>query len=78
MNLNSLPTHNFSELTQLKVYISTYKHDFKCLSETYLDFQVPNSFVETDGYNLVRADDPDYTKREGVVFTIRKHFLLET
>ena len=33
-NLNSLSTHNFSKLTQLKAYISVYKHDFICLSET--------------------------------------------
>ena len=27
-NLNSITAHNFSKLTQLKAYISTYKHDF--------------------------------------------------
>ena len=36
-NLNSLSAHNFSKFTQLKSYISMYKHDFICLSETYLD-----------------------------------------
>ena len=30
-NLNSLPAHNFSKLTQLKAYISMYKLDFICL-----------------------------------------------
>ena len=33
-NLNSLSAHNFSKLTQLKAYISIYKHNFLCLSET--------------------------------------------
>ena len=33
-NLNSLTTHNYSKLTQLKIYISLYKYDFICLSET--------------------------------------------
>ena len=36
-SLNSLSAHNFSKLTQLKAYTSIYKHDFICLSETYLD-----------------------------------------
>ena len=39
-NLNSLPAHNFWRLTQLKAYISMYKQDFICLSETYLDSSV--------------------------------------
>ena len=36
-NLNSITAHKYLKLSQLKVYISTYKHDFICLSETYLD-----------------------------------------
>ena len=33
-----------------------YKHDFICLSETCLDCLIPDGLLETDGYNLVRAD----------------------
>ena len=65
-NLNSLTAHNYSKLTQLKAYISIYKHDFVCLSETYLDSATPNSLLEIDGYNLIRADHPNNTKRGGV------------
>ena len=65
-NLNSLTAHNYSKLTQLKAYISIYKHDFACLSETYLDSLTPNSLLEIDGYNLIRADHPNNTKRGGV------------
>ena len=43
-----------------------YKHDFICLSETYLDSSVPDSLLKIDGYNLVRADHPSDTKRGGV------------
>ena len=43
-----------------------YKHDFICLTETYLDSSVPDILLETDGYNLVRADHPNHTKRGGV------------
>ena len=45
----------------MKAYISMYKHDFTCLSETYLD-----SLLEIDGYVLVRADHPNNIKRGGV------------
>ena len=65
-NLNSLTAHNYSKLTQLKAYISLYKHDFICLSETYLDSTTPDNLIEIDGYNLVRADHPDNIKRGGV------------
>ena len=43
-----------------------YKHDFICLSETYLDSTIPDSLLEIDGYNLVRADHPNNIKRGGV------------
>ena len=65
-NLNSITAHNFSKLTQPKTYISTYKYDFICLSETYLDSSTPNNLIDIEGYNLVRADHPDDTKRGGV------------
>ena len=65
-NLNSLSAHNFSKLTQLKAYISMYKHDFICLSETYLDSSTPDRLLEIDGYILVRADHPNNIKRGGV------------
>ena len=65
-NLNSITAHDFSKLTQLKAYISTYKYDFICLSETYLDSTTPNNLIDIEGYNLVRADHPDDTKRGGV------------
>ena len=65
-NLNSLTAHNYSKLRQLKAYISIYKHDFVCLSETYLDSTTPKSLLEIDGYNLIRAGHPNNTKRGGV------------
>ena len=65
-NLNSITAHNFSKLNQLKAYISTYKYDFICLSETYLDSSTPNNLIDIEGYNLVRADHPNDIKRGGV------------
>ena len=65
-NLNSLTAHNYSKLTQLKAYISMYKYDCICLSETYLDSTTPDNLLKIDGYNLVCADYPDNIKRGGV------------
>ena len=64
-NLNSLSAHKYL-LTQLKVYTSIYKHDFICLSETYLDSSIPDSLLEIDGYDLIRSDHPNDIKRGGV------------
>ena len=61
-NLNSLSAHNFSKLTQLKAYTLTYKRDFICLSETYLDSSIPGSLPEIDGYNLIRSNHPNGIK----------------
>ena len=50
----------------MKAYISMYKHDFICLSETYLDSSTPDSLLEIDRHVLGRADHPNNTKRVGV------------
>ena len=65
-NRNSLSAHNFSKLTQLKAYTSIYKHDFICLSETYLDSSIPDSLLEIDGYDLIRSGHPNDIERGGV------------
>ena len=45
-----------------------FKHDFLCLLETYLDHTIPDSLLEIDKYNLIRADHPNNIKRGGVCF----------
>ena len=47
--LNSLTAHDFLKLTLLKVYNSTYKHDFICLLETHLDSITLDSLLEIEG-----------------------------
>ena len=62
-NLISITAHNFSKLTQLKAYVSTYKYDLICLSEkTYLDSSIPDDMIEIEEYNLVCADHPNNIK----------------
>ena len=75
-NLNSLSAHNFSKLTQMKAYMSVYKHDFICLSETYLDSSTPDSLLEIDGYILVRANHPNNIKRGGVCIYYNESLLV--
>ena len=75
-NLNSSSAHNFSKLTQLKAYIFMYKHYFICLSETYLDPAIPDSLLEIDGYNLVRADHPNNIKRGRVCIYYEESLLV--
>ena len=65
-NLNSITVYNFSKPTKLKAYILTYKHDFICLSETYLDSLIPDNLIDIKGYNLVHTDHPGNIKRGGV------------
>ena len=65
-NLNSLSAHNFSKLTQVKVYISIYKHDFICLLKSYLGFLSTDSFLEIYRHNLVRVNRPNETKGDGI------------
>ena len=62
-NLNSLAAYNYSKRAELKAYLSLYKYDFICLSETYLDSMTPDNLLEVDGYNLVCADHPDNIKK---------------
>ena len=65
-NLNGLPAHNFSKLTQLKAYNSIYKYDFICLSETYLSTSIPDNLIDIEVHKLIRADHPNNIKRGGV------------
>ena len=50
----------------MKAYVSVYKHDFICLSETYLDSATPDCLLVTDEYNLVCADYFNNIKRGGI------------
>ena len=68
-NLNSITVLKFSRLSQLKA--STCKHDFICLSETYLSSSTPSNIIDI-GYKLVRSHHPDDIKRGGVCIYYKK------
>ena len=67
-NVNNLATDNYSKVLALKAYNSTYKYDFICISETFLDssFEPDDKDLMLDGYKLIRSDHPSNTKRGGV------------
>ena len=56
-NINSITTHDFSKLTQLGFYM---------LIGNFPRFSTPDNLVDIQGYNLVRSDHPDDTKKRGV------------
>ena len=49
-----------------------YKHDFKFLSETYLDSSTPDGLLEIDGYNLVHTEHSNNIKRGGVCINYKE------
>ena len=53
-NVNSLATDNYSKALALKAYNSTYKYDFVCISETFLDssFEPDNKGLMLDGNEI--------------------------
>ena len=68
LNVNSLAPDNYSKVLALKAYNSTYKYDFVCISETFLNssFEPDDKDLMLDGYNLIRSDHPSNTKKGGV------------
>ena len=75
-NLNSISAHNYIKLSLLRDYVSTYKFDVICISETYLnsDTSTVDENLEIVRYTLIRADHPANTKQDGV-YIYYKHSL---
>ena len=67
-NLNSLTAHNYLKVSLLRAYVAIKKFDVVCLSETYLDSSnlSDDDNFDIPGCNVVRADHPSNTKKDGV------------
>ena len=67
-SLNSISAGNYIKLLHLRAYVSTYKFDVICISETYLnsDTSTADENLEIAGYILIRTDHPSNIKRTGV------------
>ena len=78
-NFNSISAHDFSKITQLKAYSSIYKHDFICLSKTYLDSPTlfNDNSLQIGGYNVVPANHhQNDVKRGGLCIYYRQSLLV--
>ena len=67
-NVNSLLAHNFQKVSLIEAYNSLHKHDFICISESFLDSSITtdDQSLYLNGYEMVRSDHPSDTKRGGV------------
>ena len=69
-NLNSLAAHNFAKVAFLKAYLSVQRFDIFCISETYLNLQIPE-------YDLIRSDHASNSKRVSVAIYYKKFLPLK-
>ena len=67
-NLNSIAAHDFVKVSAIKVFNTTKKFDFVCLSEPYLNSTISSvdKNLCLDDYKLTRADHPRNIKQGGV------------
>ena len=67
-NLNGLTVHDFIRISLLQAYITRHNYDLICLSETFLNSSIDGSDtrISIDGYNLIRSDHPNDSKRDSV------------
>lgn len=76
-NLGSIPVHNFSEISLLKVvYNAIHIYGIICLVETYTN---QDTLFEDDnlsmlGYELSKVNHPS-NQKQGGIFIYNKHFL---
>ena len=73
--LNGLTAHNSIKISLLQVYIIQNNYDIICLSETFLNssIQTNDGRISIDGYNLIRADHPNDSKRGEVCIYYKEH-----
>ena len=66
-NFKSITAHNFSKLTLLEAHNMNHNFDNICLSQTYLysSIQHVNKRLHLNGYQLVRAHNPNNNKSDG-------------
>ena len=68
VNLNSL----VNKLNFVYNMLILYNIDFLGISETWLNDEIPNSFVALPNYNILRWDNKYGIRKHGVAFYIRE------
>ena len=66
--LNSVASHNFSEIKPLITYNYIHNFNITCLSGSYINVEIlsNDSNLQIPGYNVARMDHPSNTKLRGV------------
>ena len=77
-NLNGIAANNFAKISLLEAYNAVHDFDIICISETFLDSSYSNDDVRLalNGYNLIRSDNINNTKRGGVCIYFKEHLPL--
>ena len=77
-NLNGIAAHDYIKIAQLESFLSVHKFDIICLSETFLNTDHSNNDarLKINGYDCIRCDNPDNTKRGGVCMYYSEHLPL--
>ena len=78
-NLNGIAAHNYTKLSMLEAYNALHNYDIICISETYLDssYSDGDHSLKLEGYELIRADHPNNTKRGCVCIYYKEHLPLK-
>ena len=66
-NLNSIPAHDYTRITQIEAYNAFHDLDVIALTETALKPSDTNEKINIDGYTAVRRDLPTNTTHGGVM-----------
>ena len=68
---------DFSKLFLLKSYISIYKLNIICISETFInsDTAFDDDNLKTERYNIVKPDNHSNSRQSGVCRFINSHWL---
>ena len=77
-NFNGLVAHDCIKITLIQAYITDQNFDIVCLSKTFLSSSIQNDDhkLKLDGYNLIRSDHPNDSKKDGVCIYRKEHILL--
>ena len=77
-NSNGVAAHDFIKISLLQGYITDCHFDIICLSETFLNSSLDreDDRLKIEGYNLIRSDDPNGLKKDGVCIYCKKHIPL--
>ena len=74
-NLNGLMAYNFIKVSLLQTLAVTNDYDIICLTETFPDssVEIDDDRISIPRYNLLHADRPSNTKREGFCVYYKDH-----